>query len=104
MIGLRKEAEGQRSTQGSIELLAAPGVGKRYKVKDLLISGNISATGVVVAGSTTKTIGKYIPTYGHKSFHFSGDGYTLGDNEALTITTSVADFLVNAVVVAYEVG
>ena len=104
MIGLRHEVEGQRTTQGTITLLAAPGAGKRYKVKDLVITGNISATAVVTAGSTTKTLLKYTPTYGHRSFHVSGDGYTLGDNEALTVILSAADVLVNAVAVAYEVG
>jgi len=103
MLGSRKQAQIQRTTAGATAIFAAPATG-RYSIKDIIITGNVHATGTVVVSSPTYTFASYIPTYGHPSIHFSGDGFRLEAGEALTLTTAVADFLVNVVAIAYQIG
>jgi hypothetical protein len=102
-IGSRQQIDAQQTTQGSTTLFAVPTAG-RYSVKDIVITGNVHATGTVKIYSTTHVIAEYIPTYGHPAIHFSGEGFRLEKGEALTLTTGVADFLVNVVAIVYQIG
>jgi hypothetical protein len=102
-LGSRIQADVQRTTQGTTTLLAALSAG-RYSIKDVVINGNIHATGTVKLSSTTHVLAEYIPTYGHPQLHFSEDGFRLEEGEALTLVTGVADFTVNIMVIAYQLG
>jgi hypothetical protein len=102
--GVEVQGEAQRSTAGATDILAAPGAAKRYYIKDVVVTGGISATGLITIGSTTKTIAKYNPTYGHPKCHFSGRGYMLELNEALVLTEATDNVLVNVCVMAEVVG
>jgi hypothetical protein len=103
LLGSRQQEDVQRTTQGSTAIFAAPATG-RYSVKDIVITGNVHATGTVKVHSATHVLAEYIPTYGHPSIHFSGEGLRLEEGEALTLTTGVADFLVNVVAIVYQIG
>jgi hypothetical protein len=103
MLGSRKQVDAQRTTQGDTVLFAAPSTGL-YAVKDIVITGNVHATGTVKIFSTTHVLAEYIPTYGHPSLHFSGEGFRLTEAEALTLRTGVADFLINVIMVVYQIG
>lgn len=102
--GVEIQGEAQLTAAGSATILAAPGATKRYYIKDVVVTGGISATSVITIGSTTHTIAKYNPTYGHPKCHFSGRGYMLEKDEAFTLTEASANILVNVCVIAEVVG
>jgi hypothetical protein len=102
--GIEVQGKAQRTTQGTTAILAAPGENARYYIKDVVVTGGISATATITIGSATHTIAKYNPTYGHPKCHFSGRGYMLEKNESFSVVEADADILVNVVVIAEQVG